>query len=101
MHLSAGTGLNPNHFPGSPGNNPDGSAHFGNKLTATEWAQNHGDTHGVGFGVKVPNDWLNEHVKAGRIDVYDGLTENHLEYIIPKELFEAFNRFPRFPWSGR
>jgi hypothetical protein len=80
----------------------DGAAHFGNEKTATEWAREGGpDTHNVGFRVNVPNEWLERHVAAGTIGRYEGFTEEHLEYAIPKELFEEFNSFPRTRWSGK
>jgi RHS repeat-associated protein len=94
-------GLNAKHFPRTADGSADGAAHFGNEKTATEWAQSSVDTHGTGFRTEVPTKWLQDHVDAGRILAYEGMTEEHMEYIIPKELFGDLNEFPRFPWSGR
>lgn len=27
------------------------------------------------------------------------MTDDQLEYSIPRELFDEFNQFPRYPWS--
>lgn len=29
------------------------------------------------------------------------MTDEHMEYVIPRELFDKFNSFSRSPWSGR
>ncbi|MCM3922257.1 HINT domain-containing protein [Frankia sp. AiPs1] len=94
-------GLNFDHFPRSDDGSYDGAAHFGNEKTATEWAQGSLDTHGVGFQVEVPTSWLRAQIDAGRIEEWEGMTEDHMEYVIPRELFDEFNSFPRSPWSGR
>ena len=94
-------GLDPNHFPRTSDGSFDGAAHFGNEKTATEWARVSADTHGVGFKVDVPTPWLRRNVNSGRIEAWEGRTEEHMEYAIPGELFGELNSFPRSPWSGR
>ncbi|WP_280725405.1 hypothetical protein [Kitasatospora sp. MAA4] len=95
------SGLNHENFPRTDDGSYDGAAHFGNEKTASEWAKGSVDTHGTGFRVEVPNEWLRGHIDAGRIEEWEGMTEEHMEYVIPRELFDEFNSFPRFPWSGR
>ncbi|MFJ6571052.1 RHS repeat-associated core domain-containing protein [Streptomyces sp. NPDC091292] len=94
-------GLNPEHFPRSDDGSFDGAAHFGNEKTASEWARGSVDTHGVGLKIEVPTMWLQKHVNAGRIEEWEGMTEQHMEYVVPRELFAELNSFPRLPWSGR
>ncbi|WP_322780539.1 hypothetical protein [Frankia sp. Cas4] len=95
-------GLDAKNFPRADDGSLDGAAHFGNEKTAMEYAQMHaGDTHGVGFRTDVPTEWLQRNIAAGKIEVWEGLTEDHLEYVIPQELFDEFNVFARLPWSGR
>ena len=93
--------MDPANFPRTADGSSDGAAHFGNEKTATEWAQSSTDTHGVGFKVEVPNGWLQENIDSGSIEVWEGMTEENVEYVIPTELFEEFNTFPSLPWSGR
>ncbi|MEV0402864.1 DUF6531 domain-containing protein [Actinoallomurus sp. NPDC050550] len=94
-------GLNPDHFPRTPDGSLDGAAHFGNEKVAVDWARMHPDTHGTGFQVDVPDSWLRPRVDSGEIEVWEGFTEEHLEYVIPKELFGEFNAFQRRPWNGQ
>ncbi|MEV8635112.1 polymorphic toxin-type HINT domain-containing protein [Streptosporangium sp. NPDC051023] len=94
-------GLNHANFPRTDDGSYDGAAHFGNEKTASEWAKGSVDTHGTGFRVDVPNGWLRGHIDAGRIEEWEGMTDEHMEYVIPRELFGEFNSFPRSPWSGR
>jgi hypothetical protein len=86
-------GLNPEHFPLT--DELDGSAHFGNEARVNDFAANHGGTHGQGFRVTVPNKWLRDN----DIEVWEGMTPDHLEYVIPNHLFDEFNQFPRAPWA--
>ncbi|GAA3651214.1 hypothetical protein GCM10022267_41890 [Lentzea roselyniae] len=94
-------GLNAEHFPRTDDGSFDGAAHFGNEKTATEWARGSVDTHGVGFRIEVPTPWLRDHINAGRIEEWEGMTDEYMEYVIPRELFGELNSFSRFPWSGR
>ncbi len=95
-------GLDAKNFPRTDDGLLDGAAHFGNEKTAMEYAQMHaGETHGVGFRSDVPTEWLQRNIAAGKIEVWEGLTEDHLEYVISRELFDEFNTFSRSPWSGR
>jgi len=55
----------------------------------------------VGFVIEVPTPWLQRHIDAGRIEEWMGVTEKHIEYVIPRELFGELNSFSRSPWSGR
>jgi RHS repeat-associated protein len=93
-------GLNPDHFPRTEDGSYDGAAHFGNRLTAADWVRMHPDTHGVGFKVDVPDSWLQQRLDAGQMEVWEGFTDEHLEYVVPKELFGEFNAFQRHPWDG-
>ncbi|MBT8228598.1 MAG: hypothetical protein HKP61_17640 [Dactylosporangium sp.] len=86
-------GLNPEHFPLT--DELDGSAYFGNEARVNDFAANHGGTHGQGFRVTVPNKWLRDN----DIEVWEGMTPDHLEYVIPNHLFGEFNQFPRAPWA--
>ncbi|WP_455712983.1 RHS repeat-associated core domain-containing protein [Streptomyces phaeochromogenes] len=91
-------GLNPGRFPRDAEN--DGAAHFGNLQRVVDWLRQHGDTHGPGYRIEVPTEWLNRHTDAGNIEIWDGITEEMKEYVIPRELFDELNQFGRFPWSS-
>jgi hypothetical protein len=86
-------GLDPANFPRT--DELDGAARFGNETRVQDFAASHADTHGVGFRVDVPSNWL----RINEIETQTGMTASQLEYIIPRELFDQFNQFPRFPWS--
>ena len=86
-------GLDPRNFPRN--DELDGSAYFGNKTRVDDFARNNSETHGVGFRVEVPTEWLN----SRQVDVFEGYTTEHLEYSVPVELFHEFNNFPRSPWN--
>jgi RHS repeat-associated protein len=90
-------GLNPERFPRN--DLDDGSAYFGNMERVLDFLSGHGHSHGPGFRIEVPTDWLERHVAGGVIDRYPGITDDQIEYVIPRELFEELNRFDRFPWS--
>ncbi|PWE08635.1 hypothetical protein DD630_18515 [Streptomyces sp. BSE7F] len=90
-------GLNPERFPRNELD--DGSAYFGNMERVLDFLTGHADTHGPGYRIEVPTDWLERHVAEGNIDRYEGITPDQIEYVIPRELFEELNQFGRFPWS--
>ena len=50
-----------------------------------DFAAMHADTHGVGFRVDVPSDWLS----ANNIETWPGMTDDQLEYVIPRELLTS------------
>jgi hypothetical protein len=86
-------GLHPANFPRT--DELDGAAHFGNEARVNDFAATHPESHGVGFRIEVPSSWLS----SPGIEIWEGMTENQLEFVIPRELFEELNQFPRFPWS--
>jgi hypothetical protein len=85
-------GLNPSNFPRNE--ELDGAAHFGNQPRVSDFAETHADTHGPGYCVNVPTCWLRDN----NIEIWEGM-DDQLEYVIPSELFDEFNQFPRTPWS--
>jgi hypothetical protein len=89
-------GLNPDHFPsvGKDGEELTGSAHFGNEERVNDFASSHAVTHGQGFSVEVPNSWIEDN----NIEIWENITPDQLEYLIPRELIPEFNEFPRAPW---
>ncbi|MBO0802513.1 MAG: RHS repeat-associated core domain-containing protein, partial [Nocardiopsaceae bacterium] len=89
-------GLDPANFPRTSDGDLDGAARFGNEARVKDFAARHSATHGVGFRVDVPTSWLSR----PEIDTLIGMTEDQLEYVIPRELFGEFNQFPRSPWSS-
>ncbi|MFD0688592.1 polymorphic toxin-type HINT domain-containing protein [Actinomadura fibrosa] len=90
-------GLNPSHFPSlsESGEELTGAAHFGNEARVNDFATTHSGSHGQGFLVRVPSKWLEEH----NIEIWEGLTEEQIEYLIRRELMHEFNQFPREPWT--
>jgi hypothetical protein len=86
-------GLHSANFPRN--DDLDGSAYFGNETRTREFAATHAESHDVGFRVDVPTRWL----RSNNIEPMEGLTERHLEYSIPRELFGEFNQFARHPWN--
>jgi hypothetical protein len=88
-------GLEPSNFPRTDDGEYDGAAHFGNEARVNDWVENGGsEAAGQGYKVTVPTSWLEENA-----DIYEGMTEDQIEYAIPNEAFEEFNRFPREPWE--
>jgi hypothetical protein len=85
-------GLDPANFPRTE--DLDGAARFGNEARVQDFAANN-EGYGVGFRVDVLSSWLS----ANGIEPITGMTEDQLEYAIPRELFDEFNQFPRYPWS--
>jgi hypothetical protein len=73
----------------------DGAAHFGNEARAEDFARSHPDSHGEGMRIEVPDSWL----ENPDIDQWVGMTPEMIEYVIPSEMFDELNQFPRFPWS--
>ena len=90
-------GLNPEHFPsiGKDGEVLTGAAHFGNEARVNDFAASHLGTHGQGFKVSVPSNWL----RQNNIEIWEGAVPDQLEYLIPRQLFGEFNQFPRAPWT--
>jgi len=86
-------GLHPANFPRT--DELDGAAHFGNEARVNDFAATHPESHWVGFRTEVPSSWLS----SPGIEIWEGMTENQLEFVIPREMFEELNQFPRFPWS--
>ncbi|BBH68009.1 hypothetical protein ACTI_46940 [Actinoplanes sp. OR16] len=94
-------GLDPANFPrdGDPGfadDGSDGSAYFGNRARVEDFARRNPGTHGHGFVVRVPTVWLR---KNNIEEMEDFSNEGAIEYVIPRELFDEFNSFPRLPWT--
>ena len=85
-------GLDPANFPRN--DELDGAAHFGNLARVEDFLISHGETHGVGMRVRVPNAWIRD----SGIEIWEGIDETMLEYVIPRELFDEFNAFPRSLW---
>ncbi|MEV6486988.1 RHS repeat-associated core domain-containing protein [Streptomyces sp. NPDC051576] len=77
----------------------DGSAYFGNAERVLDFLRGHTDTHGPGYRIEVPTEWLERHIEAGTINRYPDITPDNIEYVIPRELFEELNTFDRYPWS--
>jgi hypothetical protein len=44
---------------------------------------------------ELTSGWLS----ANNIESFTGLNESQIEYIIPRELFDQFNLFLRYPWD--
>ncbi|RBM10981.1 polymorphic toxin-type HINT domain-containing protein [Streptomyces sp. PT12] len=89
-------GLSPENHPLDLDEGLDGSAYFGNRQRVEDYASQHRDTHGQGFRVTVPSQWLREN---GIEPMEDFLNEGAVEYAIPAPLFTQFNSFPRTPWK--
>lgn len=88
-------GLDPANFPMT--DELDGSAHFGNLARVEDFLITHSNSHGVGYRVDVPTRWLRDN----EVLIWEGYGDQ-IEYVIPRELLEDFNQFPRTPWrSGR
>jgi hypothetical protein len=56
-------------------------------------------THGNGYKVGVSDSWLQAKEASGEVEVWEGVTPTQKEYVVPRELFEEFNRFPREKWT--
>lgn len=69
--------------------------HVGNVARVRDFTASHVYTHDVGLRVDVPSGWLS----ANNIESFTLLDENQIEYVIPRELFDRFNQFPRYPWD--
>ncbi len=85
-------GLDPANFPRN--DELDGAAHFGNRERVEDFLITHGETHGQGMRVSVPNAWI----ESRGIEQWEGIDETMVEYVIPRELFGEFNSFPRSRW---
>jgi hypothetical protein len=85
-------GLDPANFPRN--DELDGAAHFGNLERVEDFLITHGETHGQGMRVSVPNSWIEDR----EIETWEGIDETMVEYVIPRELFGEFNNPPRSRW---
>ncbi|MEV6299127.1 polymorphic toxin-type HINT domain-containing protein [Actinoplanes sp. NPDC051861] len=90
-------GLDPNDFPDvdKNGDPATGAAHFGNSARTTDFAVNNPHRAGDGFKVRVPQQWIDDN----DIEIWEGLEDSQLEYLIPRDLIPDFNRFGRTPWK--
>ncbi|MFV2106053.1 hypothetical protein, partial [Micromonospora sp. LOL_015] len=89
-------GLDPSDFPDfdENGEAATGAAHFGNSARTTDFAVNNPHRAGDGFKVRVPSKWVDEN----NIEIWEGMDDAQLEYLIPRDLISEFNQFPRSRW---
>ncbi len=45
--------------------------------------------------IEVPGSWLSQ----PDIEVWQGMTDEQIEYVIPREMISELNEFPRYPWT--